>query len=163
MATFRWSVGGDPGNSTVLKRRDWPVGSLVVLETHPVQYRAPIYRTLRQRFGIPVTVVYGSDFSVVGYRDSEFQAEFSMGYGPSIGIRIGVPVSGDGSRGPFRGRSFHSWFKRGPSQAGSRGCADGRLWPAVPSGCLLASLRAKGCLSFSGERPPITLGSGDAF
>lgn len=49
----------------------------MVLETHPVQYRAPIYRTLQQRFGIPVTVVYGSDFSVVGYRDSEFQTEFS--------------------------------------------------------------------------------------
>ncbi len=50
---------------------------LAVIETHPVQYHAPVYRTLQQSFGIPVTVIYGSDFSVAGYRDKEFGAEFA--------------------------------------------------------------------------------------
>ncbi len=51
--------------------------NLAVIETHPIQYHAPIYRTLQQRFGVPVTAIYGSDFSVVGYRDSEFGTEFA--------------------------------------------------------------------------------------
>ncbi len=50
---------------------------LAVLETHPVQYHAPVYRALENRFGIPVTAIYGSDFSVVGYRDREFGATFA--------------------------------------------------------------------------------------
>ncbi len=50
---------------------------LVVIETHPVQYRAPVYRFLRQGLGIPVVAVYGSDFSVVGYWDREFQAQLA--------------------------------------------------------------------------------------
>ena len=49
---------------------------LAVIETHPVQYRAPVYRELESRLGIPVTAIYGSDFSVVGYRDKEFGASF---------------------------------------------------------------------------------------
>lgn len=45
---------------------------LAVIETHPIQYHAPIYRALEGQFGVPVTAVYGSDFSVAGYRDAEF-------------------------------------------------------------------------------------------
>jgi glycosyltransferase involved in cell wall biosynthesis len=48
---------------------------LAVIETHPVQYRAPVYRALQERLGVPVTVIYGSDFSIAGYRDVEFGAE----------------------------------------------------------------------------------------
>lgn len=48
--------------------------TLAVLATHPVQYHAPVYRTIQQNFGIPVTAIYGSDFSVAGYRDPEFGA-----------------------------------------------------------------------------------------
>jgi glycosyltransferase involved in cell wall biosynthesis len=51
--------------------------SLVVIETHPVQYRAPVYRLLQERYGVPVTVIYGSDFSVAGYCDPEFRAVFA--------------------------------------------------------------------------------------
>src|SRR2546425_4757453 len=51
--------------------------SLVVIETHPVQYRTPVYRTLQQRYGVPVTVIYGSDFSVAGYHDCEFGNTFA--------------------------------------------------------------------------------------
>ncbi len=51
--------------------------SLLVVETHPIQYHAPVYRVLQQQFGIPVTAIYGSDFSIVGYRDREFNADFA--------------------------------------------------------------------------------------
>jgi glycosyltransferase involved in cell wall biosynthesis len=50
---------------------------LAVIETHPIQYHAPVYRALQRQFGVPVTVVYGSDFSVVGYRDEEFGTTFA--------------------------------------------------------------------------------------
>src|SRR6516225_212063 len=54
-----------------------PETGLAVIETHPVQYHAPVYRALQQQFGVPVTAVYGSDFSVAGYRDREFGEEFA--------------------------------------------------------------------------------------
>jgi glycosyltransferase involved in cell wall biosynthesis len=50
---------------------------LVIVETHPVQYHAPVYRLVEEAHGIPVTVIYGSDFSVAGYCDKEFNASFS--------------------------------------------------------------------------------------
>jgi glycosyltransferase involved in cell wall biosynthesis len=50
---------------------------LAVIDTHPVQYRAPVYRALQERLGVPVTAIYGSDFSVAGYRDPEFQTAFA--------------------------------------------------------------------------------------
>jgi glycosyltransferase involved in cell wall biosynthesis len=51
-------------------------GGLVVIETHPVQYHAPVFRAV-QRMGVPVTAIYGSDFSVAGYRDKEFGTSFA--------------------------------------------------------------------------------------
>jgi glycosyltransferase involved in cell wall biosynthesis len=50
---------------------------LVVLETHPIQYHAPLYRALQTQFDISVTAIYGSDFSIAGYRDREFGADFA--------------------------------------------------------------------------------------
>jgi glycosyltransferase involved in cell wall biosynthesis len=50
---------------------------LIVIETHPVQYHAPVYRALQQRFHIPTTVIYGSDFSIAGYKDREFNVSFA--------------------------------------------------------------------------------------
>ncbi|MDQ6672219.1 MAG: glycosyltransferase family 4 protein [Chloroflexota bacterium] len=50
---------------------------LAVIETHPIQYHAPVYRAVQQEFGVPVTAIYGSDFSVAGYRDPEFGAVFA--------------------------------------------------------------------------------------
>src|SRR5262249_33647787 len=54
-----------------------PRAGLVVIETHPIQYHAPVYRALQQQFGVPVTAVYGSDFSLAGYRDLEFGESFA--------------------------------------------------------------------------------------
>lgn len=51
--------------------------SLLVISTHPIQYQAPIYRLLQQDFDIPTTVIYGSDFSLVGYQDREFGHNFA--------------------------------------------------------------------------------------
>src|ERR1700694_2454312 len=51
--------------------------TLAIFETHPIQYHVQIYQDLNQRLGIPVTAVYGSDFSVAGYRDQEFGATFA--------------------------------------------------------------------------------------
>src|SRR5215831_11818354 len=50
---------------------------LAVIETHPIQYQAPVYRLLQTRLQIPVTVVYGSDFSIAGYHDREFGTTFA--------------------------------------------------------------------------------------
>lgn len=50
---------------------------LAVIETHPIQYHAPVYRVLQTHFDIPVTVIYSSDFSVTGYQDREFGATFA--------------------------------------------------------------------------------------
>ncbi len=54
-----------------------PTGGIAVIESHPVQYHAPVYRALQLQFGVPVTAIYGSDFSVVGCRDVEFGADFA--------------------------------------------------------------------------------------
>lgn len=50
---------------------------LAVIETHPIQYRAPVYRALANQLQVPLTVIYGSDFSVTGYQDQEFGKTFS--------------------------------------------------------------------------------------
>ena len=58
---------------------------LVILETHPVQYHAPVYRRLVE-MGVPVEVVYGSDFSLRGYRDKEFGASFAWDRDLTAGV-----------------------------------------------------------------------------
>lgn len=49
---------------------------LVILETHPVQYHAPVWRHACETLDVPLHVLYGGDFSVRGYRDREFGASF---------------------------------------------------------------------------------------
>ena len=41
-----------------------------------MQYHAPVYKRLAE-LGVPVEVMYGSDFSLRGYRDKEFGANFA--------------------------------------------------------------------------------------
>jgi glycosyltransferase involved in cell wall biosynthesis len=48
-------------------------GPLAVIGTHPVQYHAPVYRAVAERFGVPVHAIYGSDFSIKGGFDRLFQ------------------------------------------------------------------------------------------
>jgi glycosyltransferase involved in cell wall biosynthesis len=67
---------------------------LCIIETHPIQYHAPVWRQVQQAHGIPVTAIYGSDFSVAGYRDREFGATFQWdtdllgGYSPVFLSRV---------------------------------------------------------------------------
>jgi glycosyltransferase involved in cell wall biosynthesis len=53
------------------------VTDLAVIETHPIQYHAPVYRALQSQLGLQVTAIYASDFSVAGYQDPEFGATFA--------------------------------------------------------------------------------------
>src|SRR5262245_27294155 len=77
------------GRAGVLMR-----SGLVVVETHPVQYHAPVYRTLQNTFSVPVTAIYASDFSVIGYYDREFGKSFAWdtdllaGYGSRFLSRV---------------------------------------------------------------------------
>lgn len=52
------------------------MNGLVIVETHPVQYHAPVWRAAAAA-GVPLQVIYGSDFSVRGYHDREFSARFA--------------------------------------------------------------------------------------
>ncbi|WP_168564673.1 glycosyltransferase family 4 protein [Crateriforma spongiae] len=45
---------------------------LLIFETHPIQYRAPVYQALFDLVGDRFEVIYASDFSVRGGYDSEF-------------------------------------------------------------------------------------------
>src|ERR1700744_355595 len=45
---------------------------LAIVATHPIQYQAPIYRTLAQDPEIDLRVFYASDHSVKGALDGEF-------------------------------------------------------------------------------------------
>jgi glycosyltransferase involved in cell wall biosynthesis len=91
---------------------------LVAIETHPIQYHAPVFRALQNEFDVPVTVIYGSDFSVAGYYDREFRASFAWdtdllsGYAPVFLSQVssGGPssfedVSASGLRRVLRGLS----------------------------------------------------------
>ncbi len=46
---------------------------LVIVETHPIQYHAPVW-AMASSLGIPVHVVYGCNFSVSGYHDKDFNS-----------------------------------------------------------------------------------------
>lgn len=48
---------------------------VAVFNTHPIQYYAPIWRKLTGFGDLDVSVFYGSDFSVRGYRDREFETD----------------------------------------------------------------------------------------
>jgi glycosyltransferase involved in cell wall biosynthesis len=50
---------------------------LVAIDTHPIQYHAPVYRAVQTKFGIPMSVIHGSDCSVAGYWDREFGTSFA--------------------------------------------------------------------------------------
>jgi glycosyltransferase involved in cell wall biosynthesis len=49
---------------------------LAYLVSHPIQYQAPLLRRIAQQPDIDLTVLFGSDFSVRGYRDQGFGVDF---------------------------------------------------------------------------------------
>src|SRR5580658_7219015 len=55
---------------------------LAYLVSHPIQYQAPLLRRIAQEPDIDLTVLFGSDFSVRGYRDEGF----------GVGVKWDVPL-----------------------------------------------------------------------
>lgn len=45
---------------------------LAVVQTHPIQYYAPVYRYLHQRLGVSTTAIYATDAGARNYADREF-------------------------------------------------------------------------------------------
>jgi glycosyltransferase involved in cell wall biosynthesis len=75
---------------------------LAIIESHPVQYHAPVYRALAAQCGIPVTAVYGSDIGVTSYRDAEFGVSLSWDTDLLSGYdtRFLARAAGDGYENP---------------------------------------------------------------
>src|SRR5579875_755945 len=57
--------GGSPARSV----------RLAYLVSHPIQYQAPLLRRIAREPDIDLTVLFGSDFSVRGYKDEGFGVE----------------------------------------------------------------------------------------
>ena len=102
--------------------------TLAILETHPIQYHVPVYRRLQERFGIPVRVIYGSDYVswATGIESSELSSP-----GTSIYWRGMRPCSC-----PERGTGPGAQATEGPSARGL-----GRaLREAAPAAALVVGL-----------------------
>ncbi len=56
---------------------------LAYLASHPIQYQAPLLRRIAQEPDIELTVLFGSDFSVRGYKDKGFGG---------VGVKWDVPL-----------------------------------------------------------------------
>jgi glycosyltransferase involved in cell wall biosynthesis len=54
-----------------------PPVRLVYLVSHPIQYQAPLLRRISREPGIDLTVLFGSDFSIRGYKDEGFGVQVS--------------------------------------------------------------------------------------
>ena len=83
-----------------------------------MQYHAPVYRRLQERYGVPVTVIYGSDFSVAGYDDREFRTAVAWDVDLLSGYRsVFLSRVADGG-----GRSFDQLSARGLGRALTMAC-----------------------------------------
>jgi hypothetical protein len=58
--------------NTVAPRESGNLGAIVIWDSHPVQYKAPVYRELEALCPGLFTVIYGSDCSVRGHLDPGF-------------------------------------------------------------------------------------------
>lgn len=56
---------------------------LAYLVSHPIQYQAPLLRRIAQEPDIDLTVLFGSDFSVRGYKDAGFGG---------VGVKWDIPL-----------------------------------------------------------------------
>jgi glycosyltransferase involved in cell wall biosynthesis len=97
--------------------------NLLIVETHPVQYRAPLYRELERLVSGQFEVFYGSDFSVQGYRDSDFAVSFAW----DVPLLQGYPYRVGGTGAP---QAFASCW------AVAR-----RLWSTRPRAVLLTDIQ----------------------
>ena len=72
-------------DALLLPHRDRPSQKvrLAYLVSHPIQYQAPLLRRIGQEPDIDLTVFFGSDFSVKGYKDEGFGG---------IGVKWDIPL-----------------------------------------------------------------------
>ena len=96
---------------------------LAYLVSHPIQYQAPLLRRIAQEPDIDLTVFYGSDFSVKGYKDAGF----------GVDVKWDIPML-EGYRSEFlpvvrdqREISLTSPLNHGIFSRLRRGCFDA-LW-----------------------------------
>ena len=69
------SPGEWPGNARVearFKRRDMRKIRVAFVNTHPIQYFAPLYAYLNQTDDFSITAIYLSDYSIRGSKDHGF-------------------------------------------------------------------------------------------
>jgi glycosyltransferase involved in cell wall biosynthesis len=99
---------------------------LAYLVSHPIQYQAPLLRRIAREPDIDLTVLFGSDFSVKGYRDEGF----------GVGVKWDVPLL-DGYKHVFLPRirdgedvSFATPMNRGIVRR-LRGSGDGAAFDAL--------------------------------
>ena len=65
------------GNIIMQRNKNRNGSSVLVFDTHPIQYKVPIYRGLGQMFPGQVEVVYASGCSVHGFEDPSFRGKFA--------------------------------------------------------------------------------------
>ncbi len=70
------AAGAVPSRDTARRVR------LAYVVSHPIQYQAPLLRRIAREPDIALTVLYGSDFSVRGYKDEGF----------GVGVKWDVPL-----------------------------------------------------------------------
>ncbi len=79
--------------------RDGRKPRLVILQTHPIQYYAPLYQVLAQRGVVDVHVLYLTDAGAVPHLDEKFGTQFHWdiplldGY-PHTVLQPGTPIQG---------------------------------------------------------------------
>ena len=66
-----------PDNAREIKPVSGKKIRVVAADTHPIQYRAPLWRRLAKEEDLSLEVLYGADFSTRGYLDREFGARFA--------------------------------------------------------------------------------------
>jgi glycosyltransferase involved in cell wall biosynthesis len=85
---------------------------LAYFVSHPIQYQAPLLRRLSQESDIDLTVFFGSDFSVRGYRDEGFGVDVKWDVPLLDGYRhVFLPRVRDGNDVSF-GRPLNRGFLR---------------------------------------------------
>ena len=93
---------------------------LAYLVSHPIQYQTPLLRRIAQEPDIDLTVFFGSDFSVRGYRDDGFGVEFKWDVPQLEGYRYEIlpTLRDNGSEGTWSPIS-HGLSARLAGQAGA--------------------------------------------
>ncbi len=86
---------------------------LAYLVSHPIQYQAPLLRRIAQEPDIELTVFFGSDFSVRGYRDEGFGVDVKWDVPLLDGYRYEfLPVLRDLGTQTFASPLNHGIFSR---------------------------------------------------